>query len=475
MFTRLRKARWTSESNQLPLTAPAAPRLLLLTLLLSAVLWVFTTTGGRQIFVKEVLGGAYDSQAEHFLRGDVDVDAEAIGHEATIVNDHVRMYFGPFPALLRIPLNFLYPAGHGKWSRISGFCAGAISLFAFAGLVRMALRSPPLSSRARNWLGNACVIGFVFGSPLLLLLGNLSIYDEAIIWGLALSLGAIFFAFRSRQTEGSALTHALLGFSLCAAGALLSRVTFGAPLILIAPFLALGLPSGNRIINLTALVLPLAAALIFYIWLSYARFGNVTGVHFDYYINPVHREFAHKFGVFSPRRILYSFVDYFGLRLPSLQREPPFLAAGRHSYNYPSLYSNDFSEVYLPLLWCSGWLVFGAILGITCLVRRHGAAAFERGAAVALFAQFLCILSYFSLAQRYAADLYPFLIFCLIIFLGSGSVALLRSRHIMIGLIALSVVVNSLATVSWLVNADMNVPQKTRDTWKAFLGRKSPH
>ena len=114
-------------------------------------------------------------------------------------------------------------------------------------------------------------------------------------------------------------------------------------------------------------------------------------------------------------------------------------------------------------------------MGITCLVRRHGAAAFERGAAVALFAQFLCILSYFLLAQRYAADLYPFLIFCLIIFLGSGSVALLRSRHIMIGLIALSVVVNSLATVSWLVDADMNVPQKTRDTWKAFLGRNPPY
>src|SRR6266699_3429094 len=142
MFTRLRKARWISKSNRLPLTAPAAPLLLPLALLLSAVLWVFTTTGGRQIFVKEVLGGAYDSQAEHFLRGDVDVDVDAIGHEAMIVNGHVRMYFGPFPPLLRIPLNFLYPAGHGKWSRISGFCAGMIALFAFASLVRTALRSP---------------------------------------------------------------------------------------------------------------------------------------------------------------------------------------------------------------------------------------------------------------------------------------------------------------------------------------------
>ena len=449
-------------------------RLLPVALLLSAILWLFTTTGGRQIFVKEVLGGAYDSQAEHFLRGDVDVDLDAIGHEAMIVNGKVRMYFGPFPAFLRIPLNFVYPAGHGKWSRISGFCAGIIALFAFAGLVRMALQSSPLSSCARNWLGNACVIGFAFGSPLLLLLGNLSIYDEAIIWGLALSLTAIFFAFRSRHAEGVALTRALLGFSLCAGGALLSRVTFGASFILIAPLLALGLPRENRVANLTALVLPLGVALIFYIWLSYARFGSLTGMnYYDYYINSVHAEFARKFGVFSPRRILHSFADYFGVYFPSLEREPPFLAADRHSYDYPSLYSNDFSEVYLPLPWFSSWLVFGAIMGIAYLVRRDGADAFERGAAAALFAQFLCILSFFALAQRYAADLYPFLIFCLIIFLRSGGIALVRSRHVMIGLVSLSIAVNSLATISWLIGPDQNVPSETRAAWEKLLGRHS--
>src|SRR5207244_13182515 len=145
----------------------------------------------------------------------------------------------------------------------------------------------------RNWLGNACVVGFAFGSPLLLLLGNLSIYDEAIIWALALSLAAIFFAFRSRLVEGSALTRALLGFSLCAGGALLSRVTFGAPFILIAPFLALKLQRENRIDNLMALALPLCAALTFYVWLSYAQFRSLSGVNFDYYINPVYRDFPH--------------------------------------------------------------------------------------------------------------------------------------------------------------------------------------
>jgi len=442
-------------------------------LLLSVLLWAFATTGGRQIFIKEVLGSAYDSQAEHFLRGNVDVDTEAIGHEAMIVNGKTRMYFGPFPAFLRIPLNLVYPGGYGKWSRLSGFCAGVLALFAFAGLVRTALGSSPLSPRARNWLGNACVIGFALGSPLLLLLGNLSIYNEAIIWGLALSLAALLFAFRSRQAEGNALTRALLGFSLCAGCALLSRVTFGAPFILIAPILALGLPRENRLTNVIALVLPLGAAVTFYLWLSYARFGSLTGVNFDYYINPVHSEFAHKFGLFSPRRIPYSFADYFSVRFPSFQRQPPFVGADRHSYDYPSLYSNDFSEVFLPLPWCSPWLIFGALMGITCLIRRNGANVFERGTALALFAQFLCILSFFLLAERYASDLYPFLIFCLIMFLCSGREALLRWCHVMIALIAISVVVNSLATVSWLVNADQNVPPETRAAWEKLLGRRS--
>jgi hypothetical protein len=447
------------------------PQLLPLTLLLSGLLWLFATTGGRQVFVKEVLGGAYDSQAEHFLRGDVDVDVDAIGHEAMIVNGHVRMYFGPFPALLRIPLNLIYPAGHGKWSRISGFCAAMIGLFAFAGLVRTALCSSPLSSQARNWLANACLIGFALGSPLLLLLGNLSIYDEAIIWGLALSLAAIFFVFRSRQSKVRALTGALWGFSICAGGALLSRITFGAPFILIALFLAAGIGRESRIANLTALIVPLGGALIFYVCLSYARFGSFSGVNFDYYINPTHSEFAHKFGVFSPRRIPCSFADYFSVRFPSLQSAPPFLAAGRHSYNYPSLYSNDFSEVYLPLVWCSGWLVFGAIMGIFCLLRRNAVNAFDRAAAMALFVQFLCILSFFLLAQRYAADFCPFLIFCFIIFLGAGGAALVRSRYVLIALIVLSSIVNSLATLSWLIDADQNVPPETRTAWEKLLKR----
>ena len=245
-----------------------APRLLPLALILGVLLWIFTTTGGRQIFVNEMLSEAYDSHAEHLLRGDSGVDGQAIRHEIMLVNGKSHMYFGPFPAFVRMPLDYIYPNGRGNWSRITGFCAGMIALAAFAGLVRMGLRSSQMSPRWRNWVGNACLVGFAFGSPLLLLLGNLSIYGEAIIWGLAWSLAALYFACRSREAEGAALTRSLLAFSLCAAAALLSRVTFGVPLILMAPLLALRLLRKDQIHNLAALFLPLGAALLFHLLLS---------------------------------------------------------------------------------------------------------------------------------------------------------------------------------------------------------------
>jgi len=449
-----------------------APNLLPVALVLSVVLWLFTMTGGRDIFVKEVLGGAYDSQAEHFLRGDVGVDAAASEHETMIVNGKVRMYFGPFPALLRIPLNFIYPAGHGKWSRISGFCAGVIALFAFAGLVKTALRSSPLSSSARNWIGNACVIGFALGSPLLLLLGNLSIYDEAIIWGLAWSLAALYFACRSRTTEGAALTRSLLAFSFCSGAALLSRATFGAPFILIAPLLAIRFFHRQPIRNITALLLPLGAALVFYLFLSYARFGDFSGMNMRYSINPVQRDFAVEHGLFRIERVPCSFADYFFLRRPELQRDSPFFKADRKDYHHENLYVMPFTETYSSLLWSSSWILLGAAIGVAMLLRPGAADGVDRAVAAIFFLQVLVILSFMGLAQRYLAEFFPFLTVVFLFFLVQGKVAFLL-RYLLIGLVAASVVINSLTTVSWLVEADMNVPAATRAKWNQFLGRTS--
>ena len=450
-----------------------APNLLPAILVLGVLLWIFTMTGGRQVFVKEILGEAYDSQAEHFLRGDPGVEWGAISHEALIVSGKVRMYFGPFPAFVRIPLNLVYPSGRGYWSRICGFCAGMIALVAFAGVIRMALRSSQLSPPWQNWLGNACVVGFALGSPLLLLLGNLSIYDEAIIWGLAWSLAALYFACRSRTAEGTMLTWSLLGFSFCAAAALLSRATFGAPFLLIAPLLALSLFRRNPIRNFAALFLPLGVAFLFHLFLSYARFGDISGMPLGYSRNWVQREFALKHGLFRLERVPYSFADYFILRRPELQHDPPFLKARRQPYNHPTLYVMPFTETYSSLLWCSSWILLGAVLGVAMLLRPGGSNGVARTIAAIFFIQVSGILSFMGLAQRYIAEFFPFLVFAFLFFLERGRAAF-HLRYLLIGLVAVSVVINSLTTVSWLVEADANVPAQTRAKWNEFLGRTSP-
>jgi hypothetical protein len=429
-------------------------------------------TGGRDIFVTEVLGAAYDSQAEHFLHGDVGVDVDAIAHETMMVDGKVRMYFGPFPALLRIPLNFMYPPGHGKWSRISGFCAALIALFAFEGLVKTALRSSPLSADARTWIGLACMIGFAFGSPLLLLVGNLSIYDEAIIWGLAWSLAALWFACRSRTVEGASLTRSLLAFSFSAGAALLSRATFGAPYVLIAPLLAIPLFQRQCIRNLTVLFLPLGAAVAFYLFLSHARFGDFSGMNMRYNINPVQRDFAIKHGLFRLERLPFSFADYFLLRTPKLQREAPFLQASRAEYEHETLYVMPFTETYSSLLWCSSWILLGAAIGVSMLLRAGGADRLDRAIAAILMLQVIVILSFMGLAQRYLAEFFPFLIFAFLVFLRQGKVAF-QLRYLLMALVLVSAVINSLTTVSWLVESDMNVPAETRAKWNQFLDRPS--
>jgi hypothetical protein len=454
--------------------ANRGPKLLPVVLVLGVLLWIFTMTGGRQVFVKEVLGDAYDSQAEHLLSGDVEVEFAASRHESLIVNGKVRMYFGPFPAFVRMPLNFIYPSGRGHWSRICGFSAGMIALTAFAGVVRMALRSSHVSPRWQNWLGNACLVGFALASPLLLLLGNLSIYDEAIIWGLAWSLAALYFALRSRQAEGATLTWSLLAFSFCAGAALLSRATFGVPFLLIAPVLALRLFRRNPLRNFSVLFLPLGATFLFYLFLTYARFGDLGGMPMRYSTNSKQREFALKHGLFRLERIPYSFADYFILRWPEFQRHPPYLKARRQPYNYPTLYVMPFTETYSSLLWCSSWIMLGAVIGMARLLRPGGSMGVDRAIAGIFFLQVLLILSFMGLAQRYLAEFYPFLVLAFLFFLRQGEAAF-HLRYVLIVLVAASVAINSLTTVSWLVGPDRNVPAATKAKWNEFLGRKSRH
>jgi hypothetical protein len=168
----------------------------------------------------------------------------------------------------------------------------------------------------------------------------------------------------------------------------------------------------------------------------------------------------------------YTFADYFILRYPEFQRTPPFLKAYWHPYNYPTLYAMPFTETYSSLLWYSSWVLLGAGFGVAMLLRPGASDWVDHAIAAIFFVQVIAIMCVPGIIPRYAAEFYPFLVFAFLFFLRQGK-AVFHLRYLLVGLVAVSIVINSLTTVSWLVDMDMNTTQKTRDQWKVFLGRKS--
>ena len=227
---------------------------------------------------------------------------------------------------------------------------------------------------------------------------------------------------------------------------------------------------GDPIRNLTALFLPLGAALVFYVILTYARFGELSGMPLRYSTNPEQRDFAIKHGLFHLQRVPYSFADYFFLRYPELQNNFPFVRVMWRYFNHPNLYVMPFSETHLSILWSSSWVLLGATIGVTLLGRRASTDWLDRGIAIALLVQVIIILSFMGLAQRYTAEIFPFLIFCFIVFLRKGGMVLVRMRYAILGLVALSIMINTLSTAFWL-GQDKNLPTETRTFWN--LGQNS--
>src|SRR5262249_17343291 len=87
----------------------------------------------------EELGSAYDSLARSLRHGAAEVRPEDISYEAWHVGGRTYMYFGPFPALLRVLPDVLAPSKYGVWSRASCFLAVIMCLAAVVAVVRRQL------------------------------------------------------------------------------------------------------------------------------------------------------------------------------------------------------------------------------------------------------------------------------------------------------------------------------------------------
>ena len=387
------------------------------------------------------------------------------------MNGHKYLYFGPFPALLRIVPNLLFPSARGEWSKLSCFLAAFVALLAFTRLsVRAVARNAEARPRARAALLHVAIIGFGLGSPLVYLVSCARIYHEAIIWALAgslVALDAILEVLESRTSRAGALAIA----SAASAVALLSRVTFALPLA--GALLAAGGVSLWRAVReprpvragiLVALAaIPGLAGAGLQLWYNEKRFGSpLKSIDFAYtYVNP--DELG---GVFTLRRLPSSLACYFGMPSDAFSTTPPFFTISRVHYAEPGLFFG-WTEQTASLTLVSPWLLAGAGIGAILLLRR------PRPIPLLLASLFLlqCVLigSFYFVTQRYAAEFLPLLA---LLFAGFLSAVPLDTRAgrpvpaILLCLAAFSAAATVASTLHWNLVYNGDAPE----SWKVRLG-----
>lgn len=189
---------------------------------------VLLTRGDLDPFGAEPGGLTFNSMLSHMLRGRWDVDPAAIGSEAFVRDGRSYAYFGPLPALLRLPL-LLVPGWRTLHvERLSCWLAILSGAAAQSGAVMLALSRAPAATRhaLAPPLLLCCVLG---GPPMLLAWSGALIYHESILWAWALAMGFVLLAIRSLVRGPDAVT--LTAAAACAGLCLLTRSTTGAGLL----------------------------------------------------------------------------------------------------------------------------------------------------------------------------------------------------------------------------------------------------
>lgn len=267
---------------------PRFVRAALLGSLVALVLDVLMLSGGHAGLLRDpgLLGGFYDVQARSLLEGHVSVDPEAVGFEGFVIDGNTYVYFGPVPALLRMPVLALTDSLDGRLTQLSMLLAFLVLLGATAllhRLVRSAVR--PGAAQGPGDAAGAFLLQLAVGAGAvpLYLASRPVVYHETELWGAALAVAALA-AIVGVVAKPTGRRIALAGAAV--ALAINTRVPAGLgpmlALLAVAAFVAAGrIPcaTGARSVGL------LAAAALVPLGLSaavnIAKFGEPFGIPLD--------------------------------------------------------------------------------------------------------------------------------------------------------------------------------------------------
>ncbi len=262
----------------------------LATSLLCTLGFITVLTGGSfRLVFPESFGSFYDHQAASLLAGRLDVPEGALSGEAFRFQGKYYGYFGPTPALLRLPL-VLAGVAFGQVSRLYLVFYYLGSLAAAYALLVCASRH---LSRGATWPSAGATVLLVgsagLGSTLFFTASRAYIYHEAILCGVMFALWSTWFSLRYLAAGSGGLRSwpASLGCGLLALHARPPAGLFALALLgVVAAFhLARAWHSSRRLL-LPPLVTGALAVLgvLSFNALSYLKFKNFEGAPLRYHV-----------------------------------------------------------------------------------------------------------------------------------------------------------------------------------------------
>jgi hypothetical protein len=149
--------------------------------------------GFASLIPKSIVSGFYETQASSLRQGHWWFPTGRLGVEEFRIGGRSFMYFGPWPALLRMPFMLLAHGMDGRWTIPSMIVALTVGLLATARLgwlTRGLIRPDAVFTRA-EWWSFATFLALVGGgSVFTVLVSQAWVYHEAEIWGACAALAA---------------------------------------------------------------------------------------------------------------------------------------------------------------------------------------------------------------------------------------------------------------------------------------------
>lgn len=436
------------------------------------LLWM-ASSGTGNLFAHTKLGDFYDAQAHAWLDGrwDISIDVleieaffrfdepgqefvdgpwreslDLIGVEEFFRDQSSYMYQGPVPAAFRLPVVAVTDRLDGRMTGLSIIVAALVAAwftFRLTWATRQILRPGAALGRLEEWAVGTFTFVVVGGSAFLYLAGRTWVYHEALSWGVAFCLGAIYRilcysrapTMRNLVWVGAFITLTVLTRVSVGIGPMVALAALGGAHVLVQLRRTPALSDHRwRVLDRLAPVAPQGAtgvgpfvamagvgvvALGSYMAVNVIKFRSLTSVPFDEHfytlVDPARRQFLEVndgyFGLqFAPSTSL-AYLRPDGIRFDSLF---PFIDFARFPARVIGDVQFDHVDRVASVPSAFPFLVVLALVGAVALVaRRLPPGADPSQLVIPLFAgagAAVTIIPFGYIANRYLADFMPLLV-----------------------------------------------------------------